>query len=272
VRPIIVLEDLEAGLHPMTLASVWGLLERLSTQKIVTTNSGTLLSAAPLRSLRRLVRDADGVVREWRVREGALRKDDLRKVSYHLRARRGAACFARCWLLVEGETEFWILPDLARLLGHDLVQEGVACVEFAQCGLSPLVKLARALGIEWHVLVDGDRAGEAYAALARRFLRGEEESLRLTALADRDIEHNFWRHGHAHVFERLAGVAAGPGGPSPRRIIEKAIDRHSKPGVAFELLASVAVAGPGGAPPSLVRTIEACVTLARGATARRIGG
>jgi putative ATP-dependent endonuclease of the OLD family len=274
VRPIIVIEEPEAGLHPMTLASTWGLLERLSAQKIVTTNSGTLLSAVPLRSLRRLVRDANGAVREWRgrVREGALRKDDLRKVSYHLRARHGAACFARCWLLVEGETEYWILPDLARLLGHDLVQEGVACVEFAQCGLGPLVKLARALGIEWHVLVDGDRAGEAYSGLARRFLRGDEESLRLTALADRDIEHSFWRHGHAHVFERLAGVAAGPGGLSPRRVIEKAIDRHSKPGVAFELLASVADAGRAGAPPPLRGTIETCVALARGAAARGVGG
>jgi putative ATP-dependent endonuclease of OLD family len=77
VRPIIVIEEPEAGLHPMTLASAWGLLERLSTQKIITTHSGRLLSAAPLRSLRRLVRDADGVVREWRVREGALHKEDL---------------------------------------------------------------------------------------------------------------------------------------------------------------------------------------------------
>jgi putative ATP-dependent endonuclease of the OLD family len=271
IRPIIVIEEPEAGLHPMTLASVWSLLERLATQKIVTTNSGTLLSAAPLRSLRRLVRDADGVVREWRVREGALGKDDLRKVSYHLRARRGAACFARCWLLVEGETEYWILPDLGRLLGYDLVQEGVACVEFAQCGLGPLVKLARALGIEWHVLVDGDRAGEAYSGLARRFLRGEEESVRLSALEDRDIEHCFWRHGHARVFERLSGAGAGPGGAAPRRVIEKAIDRHSKPGVAFELLASVAAAGSPGAPPPLVRTIEACVTLARGAAPRGVG-
>jgi putative ATP-dependent endonuclease of the OLD family len=264
VRPVIVIEEPEAGLHPMTLASVWGLLEGLSAQKVVTTNSGTLLSAVPIRSLRRLVRDRSGVVREWRVREGALRKDDLRKVSYHLRARRGAACFARCWLLVEGETEYWILPDLARLLGHDLVQEGIACVEFAQCGLGPLVKLARALGIEWHVLADGDRAGETYSGLARSFLRGEEASMRISTLDDRDIEHCFWRHGHAPVFERLAGPAAQASGASPRRVIEKAIDRHSKPGVAFELLASVAATGSVGVPPPLQRTIEACVALARG--------
>jgi putative ATP-dependent endonuclease of OLD family len=268
VRPIIVIEAPEAGLHPMTLASVWGLLDRLAAQRIVATYSGTLLSAAPLRSLRRLVRDAEGTVHEWRVREGALKKDELRKVSYHLRARRGAACFARCWLLVEGETEYWILPDLARLLGYDLQQEGVACVEFAQCGVGPLVKLAKALGIEWHVLVDGDRAGQTYSTLARSFLRGEEESRRVSALEERDIEHCFWRHGHAHTLERLAGSAAVAGGASPRRVIEKALERHSKPGVAFELLASVADAGSAGAPPPLRRTIETCVALARGAATR----
>jgi putative ATP-dependent endonuclease of OLD family len=216
------------------------------------------------------VRGADGVVEEWRVREGTLRKHELRKVAYHLRARRGAACFARCWLLVEGETEYWLLPDLARLLGRDLAQEGVACVEFAQCGLVPLVKLAKALGIEWHVLADGDRAGAEYAGLARSLLRGDEERLRLSVLGDRDIEHCFWRHGHAHAFERLAGPRPDPRLP-PRRVIEKAIDRHSKPGVAFELLASMAAPGSAGPPPPLRHAIETCVALARARRAAERG-
>ena len=270
IRPIIVIEEPESGLHTMTLASVWSLLERLDTQKIVTTHSGTLLSAAPLRSVRRLVRDTEGAVREWRVREGTLSKGDLRKVSYHLRARRSAACFGRCWLLVEGETEYWLLPDLARLLGHDLVQEGVACVEFAQSGLAPLVKLARALGIEWHVLADGDRAGHDYEEVARSLMDRDQEELRLTVLRERDVEHCFWRNGHAHVFERLARLPADAHAP-PRRVIEKAIERRSKPGVAFELLAAVAAAGATSVPASLRRAIEICVGLARDGGARATG-
>ena len=43
--------------------------------------------------------------------------------------------FARCWLLVEGETEFWIMPELARV-GWISRQEGIVCVEFAQCGVT----------------------------------------------------------------------------------------------------------------------------------------
>jgi len=47
-------------------------------------------------------------------------------------------------------------------------------------------------------------------------------------------------------------------------VIDKAIDRHSKPGVAFELLASVAAPGSAGVPAPLRRTIEVCVAIARG--------
>jgi putative ATP-dependent endonuclease of OLD family len=269
VRPIVVIEEFESGLHPMTLASSWDLLERLPMQKVLTTNSGTLLAAAPLGAVRRLVRDQSGLVKEWRVPEGTFSRDDLRRISYHLRARRGAACFARCWLLVEGETEFWILPDLAHLCGYGFAEEGLACVEFAQCGLRPLVKLARALGIEWHVLADGDRAGASYAQAARAMADGDQPDTRVTFLAERDVEHCFWEHGHAHVFHRLAATRPGVPGLTPRRVIEKAIGRHSKPGVAFQLLASVAEPGSAGPPPPLRRTIETCVALARGRRTHR---
>ena len=48
VEPLWVVEDPEAHLHPMTLASAHRVLERIRWQKIVTTQSGDLLSAVPL--------------------------------------------------------------------------------------------------------------------------------------------------------------------------------------------------------------------------------
>ena len=267
-RPILVVEQPEAHLHPMTLASIWSLLAAFPAQKIVTTHSGTVLSAAPLHSVRRLVRAPDGAVRERRVGRDGLTRDELRKVGYHLRMRRSVACFARVWLLVEGQTEFWVLPDLARLCGYDLAQEGVACVEFAQSGLVPLIKVADKLGIEWHVLTDGDRAGHGYAETALRHARGASAEGRLTRLREHDIEHCFWHHGYAEVFERLAGVPPGAA-VKPSRVIHRALDEHSKPGVAFELLAAVATRGAVGPPPPLRRAIEACVQLARDPSAPR---
>ena len=267
VRPLIVVEDPESHLHPMTLASLWAQIEELrSTQKIVRTNSGTFLSAAPLKALRRLVREPDGNVRQFRVSTDRMRGDDLRKVGYHLRARRGIACFARVWLLVEGETEFWIMPDLARLCGYDFAQEGIVCVEFAQCGLVPLIKFANTLGIGWHVLTDGDRAGDAYVQTAQPFLRnGGSEVTRLKEL---DIEHCFWQHGYAPVFERLSKMHAR-GKVSPTKVIKKAIESQSKPGVAFELLAAVAARGEDGPPAQLRTAIDTCVWMARGETQQK---
>ena len=100
----------------MTLASVWGLVDQIKSQKIISTQSGNLLATAPLHGIRRITRHA-GEIRQWQVRKGILDAEELRKLSYHVRVRRDEAVFARCWLLVEGETEFWVLPELARTVG-----------------------------------------------------------------------------------------------------------------------------------------------------------
>ena len=262
-QPLLVIEDPEAHLHLITLASVWGLLENIQAQKIISTYSGTLLAAAPLHRVRRLTR-YQGVVRQWSAPRDRFKTDDLRKLSYHLRARRGVASFARCWLLVEGETEFWVMPELARMHGYDFSLEGVAVVEFAQCGLAPLIRLAREWGIQWHVLTDGDRAGSYYADTARSFLAGTEKQLRLTRLRDADIEHCFWRHGYAAMLKQAAGLPAAAPVPA-RQAINRAIKRLSKPYLAFELLNAVAQPGSAGVPKPLRQVIDTCVELARSA-------
>jgi len=265
--PLLVVEDPEAHLHLMTLASVWGLIQHVRAQKIVGTQSETLLSAVPMSAVRRLTRTG-GRMRQWRVRPDVLRPEETRKLSYHVRARRGEAMFARCWLLVEGETEFWMMSELARLCGYDLNLEGVAVVEFAQCGLPPVIKLARELGIEWHVLTDGDRTGRDYADEARHFAQGEED-WRITRLRERDIEHCFWHHGYADVYLKAAGWAEPPGhGVKAGRVIGRAIKRHSKPFLAFEALAAASAEDAPGVPPPLKHTVETCVQLAREAPQR----
>jgi putative ATP-dependent endonuclease of OLD family len=267
-RPIVVIEDPEAHLHLMTLASVWGLVDNFDVQKIVTTQSETLLAAAPLQSLRRLTR-YDGVVREWRVREGALKPDDLRKLSYHWRARRGEASFARLWILVEGETEFWMLRELGRIAGYDFDLEGIACVEFAQCGIPPLVKVARELGIEWHLLTDGDAAGLSYVDKARAMLRGDPAGDRITALRERDVEHCFYEHGYAAVYARAAGLRVTPRHTPPAKgTIHRALQRWSKPYMALQVILAASAPGSPGVPAPLLQMIETCVRLARDAPRR----
>ena len=82
-QPMLVLEDVEAHLHPTTLSAMWELIAKLPAQKILTTNSGELLAAVPLRSIRRIVTDRFGT-RVYRI--------DVRPV---LGGRPAADCLSR---------------------------------------------------------------------------------------------------------------------------------------------------------------------------------
>ncbi|MCP3982171.1 MAG: DUF2813 domain-containing protein [bacterium] len=265
-RPIYGIEEPEAHLHPQMLAAVWALIEEFPFQKIVTTNSSELLAAVPLRAVRRMMRRR-GSIEVFRP-GNKLSVDEMRRIGYHIRVRRGSAMFARCWLLIEGETEFWLLPELARLLGYEFPSEGVRCVEFAQVGVAPLIKTANDMGIEWHVLADGDKAGRYYADGAREHLRRDRERDRITLLEQEDIEHCLWQHGYASVYYRLSGVEQ-KSTPSRRRrerppaVIEQAMHRHSKPGVALAVVQAAGAPGAPGVPPVLVSVIETVVRLAR---------
>ena len=254
IRPILVVEDPESHLHPRMLASVWHILELMEAQKMLTTNSEAFVAEVPLDTIRRLERTGTKVVARS-LRRRSLTAEELRRVSYHVHLRRGEALFARCWLLIEGETEAWLMPGLAVECGYQLADEGVCCVEFAQCGVVPLIKLARDLGIEWHLLADGDKAGEAYVAQARTQLRNAKVKDRITMLPDGDIERYLWDTGFADVFRRTAsGKDAIPSKwrRSERTpTINKAIKQTSKPHIALEILRNISEGRID--PPALLR-------------------
>src|SRR5207244_351400 len=89
----------------------------------------------------------NGEIQVFRLGEKTLTDKDERKIGYHVRAKRGSLFFARCWLLIEGESEFWLLPELAKVAGFDFELEGICCVEFAQCGIDCLIKVASDFGM-----------------------------------------------------------------------------------------------------------------------------
>jgi len=263
LEPIWILEDPEAHLHPMSLASIASFLTDIRWQKLIATQSGTLVGSAPLASLRRLRRH-HGEIHDHRVRVEQLSKPELRRIAHHLGKQHRGAVFHRVWLLVEGESETWILPQLARLLGYHLDVEGVACIEFAQSGLSPLVRVAEQLGIGWHVLVDGDRGGEAYLDTLRRQSHVEQPAERITILPQPDLEHCFWEHGYDRIIADFAGLSEPSDQPlDPRRAIQRALKKLSKPDLALRLLETAVGRDSPGVPEPLADALHRCVALAR---------
>lgn len=268
--PLIAIEEPEVHLHPMLLSSTWDVIESLQAQTLVTTNSGEFLSAVPLRHLRRLVR-REGRIEAFRLRERTLSPDALRRVQYHVRAKRGGTLFARCWLLVEGETEYWLLRELAQVMGYDLEAEGVRCVEFAQCGVAPLVRLANDLGIAWHLLSDGDETGVGFAEDAARQLGALPREEHVTHLERRNMEMLLWHHGFSDVYLRAAGIPIPDPEVGeelripPRKAVERAIRAHSKPYLALMVAEECGRRGADSVPESLRYVIETSVRLARSA-------
>ena len=238
-RPIVIVENPETRLHPIMLSVAWGLLNLFSLQRITTTNSGELLSLAP--------------------------SDEERRISFHIRYNRPSALFARCWLLVEGETEIWLMNELARQCNYFFEAEGIKVIEFAQCGLKPLLKYATYMGIEWHTLVDGDEAGKKYAATVKDFAlkSNDAERDRLTKLPALDMEHFLYKEGFRNVYHDVAGVPDNEKWPT-RRVIIKAIQRSSKPDLALMVANNAAQRGVDSIPSILKSMFSRVAWLARG--------
>jgi putative ATP-dependent endonuclease of OLD family len=263
-RPLLLIEDPETRLHPIMLSVAWGLLDQLPLQRITTTNSGDLLSLVPVEQICRLVRES-GRVAAYGIGPEGLSLEDSRRIAFHIRFNRPSSLFARCWLLVEGETEVWLLNQLARQCGYHFESEGIKVIEFAQCGLKPLLRFARQMGIEWHALVDGDEAGRKYAATVMANMESHEDTLRyrLTALPAQDIEYFLYREGFEDVYRKNAGIPDNAP-MSPRRILDKAVHRSSKPDLAIDVAMAASLRGTSSIPPLLRQMFSRVAWLARG--------
>lgn len=260
-RPLWIFEEPEARLHPTLLNQIWGLLQDLPMQKVLTTNSSDLLSYTPLPAIRRLVRRSD-LTHVYHLKKHSLNHDEFRRISFHIRFHRPTAFFARSWLLVEGETEIWLFTEFARLLGYNLSAEGIQLIEFAQSGLKPMIKIAKALAIEWYVITDGDQAGKKYVETASHFVDHGPSKQHVTKLPAKDIEHYLYENGYENVFRMLAGVSDSPN-ITQNKIISKAIHRHAKPDVALAMIKFCKDNGNTLIPDLFRKIIKRLVTTAR---------
>lgn len=109
--------------------------------------------------------------------------------------------FARVWLLVEGESEFWIYQAAASLLDMDLDQLGVRIVNYGWSGPEPLLKVANDFGILWLITPDGDQAGTATVTKATDYLQGDAPARRIHQLSVPNLELLLAGAGYGAVYE-----------------------------------------------------------------------
>jgi putative ATP-dependent endonuclease of the OLD family len=266
--PIVAIEEPEAHLHPSAARALWTAISDMPGQKIVATHSGDLLAKVPLSNVRRFCDGAAGVsVRKLGV--STLNPDDARKIALHVRATRGELLFARCWLLVEGATEVWMLEGLAEVLGVDLERSGVRIVQFAQVMPDPFIRLADDLGIAWFCLADGDDRGKLYGKGVSALLGARPAADHMRLLDERNIEVHLCEAGFGAIYEanisaqKRAGITLAPGSPGYwDQVVKAQGNQRAKEALAIDVVQ--AIKGAGTVPPVLKAVLEQSVKLAGG--------
>lgn len=268
-EPILGLEEPEAHLHPAAVRSLWSTLESMKGQKIVATHSGELVSQVPLTSIRRF-RKTQGKIEVCRLSPGTLNAEESRKIHFHVRRTRGELLFARCWLMGEGETEYWVFSEAAEILGIDLERNGIRIVDsYSQVGVSPFVKLADDLGIEWHCAVDGDTSGQQHRESLVGLLKGRPEGEHVSILPQANMELFLCHAGFGHVYERHVSeqkkkqLVTKPGDAEYwDQVLACLPNKGPKGAWALEVMAEMRKKGRGSVPQFLSDLVEKCRILA----------
>jgi putative ATP-dependent endonuclease of OLD family len=267
-EPILGLEEPEAHLHPAAIRALWSTVESIKGQKIIATHSGDFLSQVPLTNIRRF-RRTGGRIEVLQLKAGTLTDDETRKIDFHIRRTRGELLFARCWLLGEGETEYWVFSAAAKIMGRDLERIGVRIVDsYSQSGLSPFIKVADDLGVEWHAVCDGDAAGMQNQNSIRALLKGRPETDRISVLPYDNMELLLCNSGYGGVYEshislqKQKNLTASPGDADYWVQVLQCQERVSKGGCAIEVMEQMQQRGLQAVPPSLTTLIKQACELA----------
>jgi putative ATP-dependent endonuclease of OLD family len=204
-EPIIAIEEPEAHLHPNAVRSVWRVIRDLPGQKIISTHSGDILSEVPVEKLRRMYRD--GAMTQCKLlSDDLLSAEELRKFNHQVRRNRGELLFARKWLLVEGETDVFVLDECAELLQVNLHRQGIRLVECSQAGGPGIfIKAADALGIQWHLIADGDPGGQKYIHDARVLLNERPEASHISCISHQNIDILLCASGYGQPYRNGVG-------------------------------------------------------------------
>jgi putative ATP-dependent endonuclease of OLD family len=255
--PILAIEEPESHLHPCAIRSLSTTLHGFSGQKIIATHSGELVSEVDLYSIRRFHRVA-GKVEVRQIGPNSLTTDDARKLQFHLFKTRSELLFARCWLMGEGVTEYWVFSETARFMGIDLERLGIRIVPFKQASAQVFAKVANDLGISWYCVADGDDGGrQTLKSLRDHFgTRSEPECLYLLPTATMELF--LCENGLGKVYEsniatqKRSTVTATPGEPEYWTQVLRALPaRLSKEQLAIDTMLLMRRQGKASIPQKL---------------------
>jgi putative ATP-dependent endonuclease of OLD family len=184
-----------------------------------------------------------GVLRDLRDRSILhMADDELRALETFARRIRGEIFFARRWFIVEGQAEYLIVHALARAMNYDLDEHGVSVIDAVNNGHpATFAALARALGIPWLAVFDGDAAGTGYVnSILDRDFSAPEVAQRCSTLPSGTLEQQLLADGlEPELRTILQNIGQANAATVNRPGLEKCLD-DNKTRYAAELSAQLA--------------------------------
>jgi putative ATP-dependent endonuclease of OLD family len=155
--PILAIEEPEAHLHPNAQKKLYGQIDAISGQKIISTHSPYIAATAKLGQIRNFYKDE--TVTCGRIEIDSLTNEEIRKINRQVINTRGEIFFSKIIVFFEGETEEQALPIFAQKhFNQTPVEIGLDFVGVGGFGnYLPFLRFAEALKIPWLVFSDAEK-------------------------------------------------------------------------------------------------------------------
>jgi len=158
--PVLAIEEPEAHLHPNAQKKLFGQMEGIAGQKIISTHSPYISATAKLYQLRNFYKDT--TVTCGRMIMDSLSPEDIRKINRQVINTRGEIFFSKLIIFFEGETEEQALPIFVQQhFGKTPVELAVDFVGVGGHGnYLPFIRFAEAFNIPWLIFSDAENAAD----------------------------------------------------------------------------------------------------------------
>lgn len=158
LHPFLAIEEPETHLYPHAQRALYGQIESIPGQRIVSTHSPYICAQADIRTFIHFAKDGNQTrVSRFDGNGAGLNEEDLRRINREVMNTRGDLLFSRFIVLFEGETEEQALPAFAKKYwGFHPHEVGISFVGVGGSGkYTAFLRLAERFNIPWRIFSDG---------------------------------------------------------------------------------------------------------------------